>query len=543
MPICKTEEAIEEIRKGRMIILVDDEDRENEGDLTIAAQHVTPEIINFMATHGRGLICLALEPAQVDKLQLPMMTRRNGSKFGTNFTVSIEARKGVTTGISAADRATTILAAVADEAQPEDLVTPGHIFPLRAQKGGVMVRAGQTEGSVDLSRLAGLKGAAVICEIMRDDGEMARMPDLIEFAKKHDMKIATIRDLIRYRMQSGLLSVKRVAEAQMPTKYGEFRVIAYENELHDETHLALVKGDITPGEPVLVRVHSECLTGDVLGSMRCDCGGQLAAAMCQTAGEGKFFRIADDHDGTATGVEHGVAQTRCRRHPATCYFDVSTALAGQLADECGEIQHELLRRMYGKKPPKLKPGGVLPEDILLLQLAYGSDIVVGKEPVEVEQDKQPVLQLPDAADVFGFEARNDWWRRLDRAGGNAQHLRHGVDHKTDDHVIDLDDNDTRMLVMGLRVEPEAPAQVDDGYDLAPQVDDTLDELGGARDLGDFHRADDFLNLQDIHTELLFTDAERHQLEKFVILSLLGSFHTLILLARCATPMAMRHQAY
>ncbi len=306
MPICKTEEAIEEIRKGRMIILVDDEDRENEGDLTIAAQHVTPEIINFMATHGRGLICLPLEPALVDTLQLPMMTRRNGSKFGTNFTVSIEARKGVTTGISAADRATTILAAVADDAQPEDLVTPGHIFPLRAQKGGVMVRAGQTEGSVDLSKLAGLKGAAVICEIMRDDGEMARMPDLIEFAKKHDMKIATIRDLIRYRMQSGLLSVKRVAEAQMPTKYGEFRVIAYENELHDETHLALVKGEITPGEPVLVRVHSECLTGDVLGSMRCDCGGQLAAAMCQISGEGKGVLLYMRQEGRGIGLANKI---------------------------------------------------------------------------------------------------------------------------------------------------------------------------------------------------------------------------------------------
>ncbi len=292
-----------------------------------------------MATHGRGLICLPLEPALVDALQLPMMTRRNGSKFGTNFTVSIEARKGVTTGISAADRATTILAAVADDAQPEDLVTPGHIFPLRAQKGGVMVRAGQTEGSVDLSKLAGLKGAAVICEIMRDDGEMARMPDLIEFAKKiceimrddgemarmpdliefakkHDMKIATIRDLIRYRMQSGLLSVKRVAEAQMPTKYGEFRVIAYENELHDETHLALVKGDITPGEPVLVRVHSECLTGDVLGSMRCDCGGQLAAAMCQISGEGKGVLLYMRQEGRGIGLTRS-APTPCRTRATT----------------------------------------------------------------------------------------------------------------------------------------------------------------------------------------------------------------------------------
>jgi len=280
MPICTAEEAIEEIRKGRMLILVDDEDRENEGDLTIAAEHVTPEVINFMAMHGRGLICLALSPDWVDKLQLPLMARRNGSKFGTNFTVSIEARHGVTTGISASDRATTILTAVKDEVVPEDIVTPGHIFPLRAQKGGVLVRAGQTEGSVDLSRLAGLKPAAVICEIIKDDGEMARMPDLIEFAKKHDMKIATIRDLIRYRMQPDQLSVKRVAEAKMPTKWGEFKVIAYENELEPATHIALVKGEIKGDEPVLVRVHSECLTGDVLGSVRCDCGDQLANAMC-----------------------------------------------------------------------------------------------------------------------------------------------------------------------------------------------------------------------------------------------------------------------
>ena len=302
MSICKAEEAIDAIRKGEMIILVDDEDRENEGDLTIAAQHVTPEVINFMATHGRGLICLALSPEWVDKLQLPLMARRNESKFGTNFTVSIEARRGVTTGISAAARATTILTAVADDVKAEDIVTPGHIFPLRAQKGGVMVRAGQTEGSVDLAKLANLKPAAVICEIMREDGEMARMPDLIEFAEKHNMKIATIKDLIRYRMQSGLLSVKRVGEAKMPTRYGDFQIIAYENELHDETHIALVKGDISPSEPVLVRVHSECLTGDVLGSLRCDCGGQLAAALCQIAAKGSGVLLYMRQEGRGIGL-------------------------------------------------------------------------------------------------------------------------------------------------------------------------------------------------------------------------------------------------
>jgi len=306
MPICTAEEAIEEIRKGRMLILVDDEDRENEGDLTIAAEHVTPEVINFMAVHGRGLICLALAPDWVDKLQLPLMARRNGSKFGTNFTVSIEARNGVTTGISAGDRATTILTAVKDDVKPEDLVTPGHIFPLRAQKGGVLVRAGQTEGSVDLSRLAGLKPAAVICEIKKDDGEMPRMTNHIKSAKKHNMKIATIRDLIRYRMQPDQLSVKRVAEAKMPTKYGEFKVIAYENELEPATHIALVKGDIKGDDPVMVRVHSECLTGDVLGSVRCDCGDQLANAMCAIAQEGKGVILYMRQEGRGIGLANKI---------------------------------------------------------------------------------------------------------------------------------------------------------------------------------------------------------------------------------------------
>lgn len=306
MPMCTAEEAIEEIKKGRMVILVDDEDRENEGDLTIAAEHVTPEVINFMATHGRGLICLALAPEWVDKLDLPMMTQRNGSKFGTNFTVSIEARTGVTTGISAKDRATTILAAIADDVQPDDIVTPGHIFPLRAQKGGVLVRAGQTEGSVDLAKLGGLKGAAVICEIMKDDGEMARMPDLVKFAEKHDMKIATIRDLIRYRMRPDELSVTRVAEAEMPTKYGEFKIIAYENELEPETHIALVKGPIDSSKPVLVRVHSECLTGDVLGSMRCDCGDQLANAMCKVQAEDQGIILYMRQEGRGIGLANKI---------------------------------------------------------------------------------------------------------------------------------------------------------------------------------------------------------------------------------------------
>jgi 3,4-dihydroxy 2-butanone 4-phosphate synthase/GTP cyclohydrolase II len=230
------------MRQGKMLVLVDVEDRENEGDLTIAAQFATPETINFMTKYARGLICLPMSPELCDKLDLPLMAKRNESRFGTNFTVSIEAREGTTTGISAADRARTVQAAVAENAKPADLVIPGHIFPLRAQAGGVMVRAGQTEGGVDLARLAGLRPAAVICEIMRDDGEMARMPDLIPFAQKHGLKIATIKDLIRFRVQSGLLSVRREAEAVLPTPFGEFKVICYENDLQDSPNLALVMG-------------------------------------------------------------------------------------------------------------------------------------------------------------------------------------------------------------------------------------------------------------------------------------------------------------
>lgn len=298
---CSAEEAIKEIKAGNMIILVDDEDRENEGDLTIAAEKVTPEAINFMAKFGRGLICLALEPALVDKLELPLMARRNTSKFGTNFTVSIEAKQGVTTGISAHDRALTIQTAVADETTPADLATPGHIFPLRAKPGGVLVRAGQTEGSVDLARLAGLKGAAVICEIMNDDGTMSRMPDLRKFAEEHNMKIATIADLIAYRSRKDSL-VRRVAEARMPTCYGDFTIVAYENDIDSHTHLALVKGEISEETPVLVRVHSECLTGDVFGSMRCDCGSQLQRAMQKVNEEGAGVILYMRQEGRGIGL-------------------------------------------------------------------------------------------------------------------------------------------------------------------------------------------------------------------------------------------------
>jgi 3,4-dihydroxy 2-butanone 4-phosphate synthase/GTP cyclohydrolase II len=286
-----------------MVIVVDDEDRENEGDLTMAAEAVTPEAINFMAKHGRGLICLSLTAERVAHLQLPMMTTDNTSAFGTAFTISIEAKKGVTTGISAADRSTTIRTAISPRSGPEDLARPGHVFPLRAKKGGVLQRAGQTEGSVDLARLAGLYPAGVICEIMNDDGTMARVPQLIEFSKKFALKIITIKDLIAYRVQKESL-VRRVASPKLPTSYGsDFTAILYANDIDCMNHIALVKGDIKPEDEVLVRVHSECLTGDVFGSLRCDCGEQLRNAMKIIEEEGKGVILYMRQEGRGIGLE------------------------------------------------------------------------------------------------------------------------------------------------------------------------------------------------------------------------------------------------
>ncbi len=296
------DEAIEDIEKGRMVILVDDEDRENEGDLCMAAEKVTPDAINFMAKYGRGLICLSLTPERVRELNLPMMTDDNTSAFGTAFTVSIEAKKGVTTGISAADRARTVLTAIDPKSIPEDLSRPGHIFPLRARPGGVLQRAGQTEGSVDLAKLARLYPAGVICEIMSEDGSMARVPELMEFSKKHNLKLVTIKDLIKYRMRTESF-VKRLATVKMPTIYGgEFTAIAYGNILDDNVHIALVKGEIKPGDEVLVRVHSQCFTGDVFGSKRCDCGDQLHKAMEKIRKEGKGVILYMKQEGRGIGL-------------------------------------------------------------------------------------------------------------------------------------------------------------------------------------------------------------------------------------------------
>jgi 3,4-dihydroxy 2-butanone 4-phosphate synthase/GTP cyclohydrolase II len=296
-----TEEGIAAIARGEMVVLVDDEDRENEGDLTLAADKVTPEAINFMAVHGRGLICLSLTAERVEELQLPPMAAENTAQFGTAFTVAIDARDGVTTGISAADRAHTIKAAIDPKTRPGDLARPGHVFPLRAMPGGVLRRAGQTEGSVDLSRMAGLSPAGVICEIMNEDGTMARVPQLMSFARQHGLKILTIKDLIRYRIRNERL-IHRVADAGIPSAYGDFRAILYENDLDHYQHIAFVKGEIGRDVPTLVRVHSECLTGDVFGSLRCDCGDQLHRAMEMIEEEGFGVVVYMRQEGRGIGL-------------------------------------------------------------------------------------------------------------------------------------------------------------------------------------------------------------------------------------------------
>ncbi len=302
MATSRIEDVLDDVRQGKMIIIVDDEDRENEGDLMIAAEKVTPEAITFMARYACGLICLSLTEERVRQLELPLMVQENTSPHNTAFTVSIEAKEGVTTGISAYDRARTIQVAIDDSTTPDDLARPGHIFPLMAKKGGVLVRVGHTEASVDLARLAGLKPAGVICEIMKEDGTMARMPDLEKFAEKYNLKIVTIADLIKYRTKNEKL-VRRVAETTLPTKYGgEFRLIGYENDIDNKTHLALVKGEISPEDNVLVRVHSECFTGDVLGSLRCDCGDQLHTALTMIGKEQKGVLLYMRQEGRGIGL-------------------------------------------------------------------------------------------------------------------------------------------------------------------------------------------------------------------------------------------------
>jgi len=301
----RIEDATAAIRAGEMVIVADDEDRENEGDLTMAAEKITPEAINFMAKHGRGLICLAMTPERLDELEIPLMVPNNNSRFETAFCVSIEAREQTTTGISAADRAATVLTAIDPATKPADLIRPGHIFPLRARNAGVLVRAGQTEAAVDLARLAGLCPAGVICEIMNEDGSMARVPELREFAARHNILLVTIADLITYRLRTDSV-VKCVASANLPTEYGEFRLHAFENQIDKQTHIALVRGDIGDGQDVLVRVHSQCLTGDVLRSVRCDCGAQLDKALCRIATEGRGVLLYLSQEGRGIGLANKI---------------------------------------------------------------------------------------------------------------------------------------------------------------------------------------------------------------------------------------------
>jgi 3,4-dihydroxy 2-butanone 4-phosphate synthase / GTP cyclohydrolase II len=304
-PFARIEDAVDEIRNGRMVIVVDDEDRENEGDLTIAAEKITPEAINFMARHGRGLICLSMTPERLDELEIPLMVSQNSSRFDTGFCVTIEAKHRTSTGISAADRAATVLTAIDPATRPGDLARPGHMFPLRSRTGGVLARTGQTEAAVDLARIAGLYPAGVICEVMNEDGTMARVPQLTRFARRHDLLMITVADLIKYRMHTESL-VRRVASAKMPTDRGDFRVHAFENQVDHQTHVALVMGEIGDGKDVLVRVHSSCLTGDGLHSIRCDCGAQLDAAMKKISDEGRGVLLYLNQEGRGIGLANKI---------------------------------------------------------------------------------------------------------------------------------------------------------------------------------------------------------------------------------------------
>ncbi len=393
------DEAIEDVKQGKMIVIVDDEDRENEGDLMIAAELCTAEAINFMAKYGRGLICMTLTEQRTAQLGLPMMVPENQAQFGTPFTVSVDAKHGITTGISAADRAKTIAVAMDPESTQYDLVMPGHIFPLRARDGGVLVRAGQTEGSVDMARLAGLKPAGVICEVMNDDGTMARVPQLSKFVKKHKIKMITIKDLMEYRLNSETL-VEEVAATNLPTDFGEFKAVAFRNKLIDQVHITLVKGELKPEEPTLVRVHSQCLTGDVFGSHRCDCGEQLAQALNMIEREGKGVLLYLYQEGRGIGILNKLkAYALQDEGHDTVQANEELGFKPDLRDY--GIGAQILRALgLGK----IRIMSNNPRKIVGLE-AYGLEMVE-RVPIEVRPKKHNIKYLKTKQDKMGHLIKN-----------------------------------------------------------------------------------------------------------------------------------------